>query len=458
MNAFALAWGAILPLRWYMAVLLGQAARGLPLSDSARPFAALAALAMLYTLLRIPAPARDCRKHIPRGASAGTGGGACCTARHRRGFLRAEWRRVLGTRGAFILLVMAPLVYGLYLPAALPQPDSAQDPDRGRRQRPERAQPQDRANAGRERRGQGGGARRYARRGACGARPRRGLRRGRHPARDGARRAQGHGRCTFRSTPMPPTCSSSERRAAASRLRSIRSRPSSPRAARAPTAASSRRRSLLEPGRHPAAADLQPGRRLCKLHRAGGLRADPAADAADRRRGADGLARWRRASGGAFASVLGRGIAHLTIFLPRARALSSSCCRGSTASPRSAAPAVVRARLGFRSGNELHGPGSRRLVQASGDADAHLPRHQPAAVLPDRLCLAARSDPQAGRRPRATYSLRIWRSTASCASISWARACGRWRATGAGCGPMAIVYFALAVISAFLVKRRRVHG
>src|SRR5215475_12009103 len=51
MNAFAQAWGAILPLRWYMAVLLGQAARGLPLHESARPFAALAGLAGLYTLL-----------------------------------------------------------------------------------------------------------------------------------------------------------------------------------------------------------------------------------------------------------------------------------------------------------------------------------------------------------------------------------------------------------------------
>src|SRR5262249_53915942 len=34
MNMFSSAWGAILPVRWYMAVLLGQAARGLPLSDS----------------------------------------------------------------------------------------------------------------------------------------------------------------------------------------------------------------------------------------------------------------------------------------------------------------------------------------------------------------------------------------------------------------------------------------
>jgi ABC-2 type transport system permease protein len=51
MDGFAQVWGAILPVRWYMAVLLGQAGRGLPLFESARPFAALAALAVLYTLL-----------------------------------------------------------------------------------------------------------------------------------------------------------------------------------------------------------------------------------------------------------------------------------------------------------------------------------------------------------------------------------------------------------------------
>ena len=44
-----------------------------------------------------------------------------------------------------------------------------------------------------------------------------------------------------------------------------------------------------EPGGHPVAADLQSGRRLCELYRPGGLRADPAADALDRRRGAE---RW----------------------------------------------------------------------------------------------------------------------------------------------------------------------
>src|SRR5215472_6689822 len=53
MNAFAQVWSAILPVRWYMAVLLGQAARGLPLAESARPFAALATLAVLYSLLAL---------------------------------------------------------------------------------------------------------------------------------------------------------------------------------------------------------------------------------------------------------------------------------------------------------------------------------------------------------------------------------------------------------------------
>src|SRR6202042_2775489 len=53
MNAFAQAWGAILPVRWYMAVLLGQAARGLPVQESARPFAVLAGLAVLYSVLAV---------------------------------------------------------------------------------------------------------------------------------------------------------------------------------------------------------------------------------------------------------------------------------------------------------------------------------------------------------------------------------------------------------------------
>ncbi|MBK1868882.1 ABC transporter permease [Taklimakanibacter albus] len=115
MNAFAEGWSTILPLRWYMAVLLGQAARGLPPHQSAHAFAMLAALAVglsllalfrLGAIIRKPsrekevAPARSITE-APRGL-----GQAFAT----------EWRRVLATRGAFALLVLAPLIYGAYYP------------------------------------------------------------------------------------------------------------------------------------------------------------------------------------------------------------------------------------------------------------------------------------------------------------------------------------------------------
>ena len=115
MNAFAYAWGAALPLRWYMAVLLGQAARGLPLYESARPFAALATLAALYSLLaflRLRSLARS-----PAASSlAPEPAPAAGTPRGIGGAFVAEWRRVLAMRGAFILLVLGPIVYGFYYP------------------------------------------------------------------------------------------------------------------------------------------------------------------------------------------------------------------------------------------------------------------------------------------------------------------------------------------------------
>jgi ABC-2 type transport system permease protein len=115
MNGFAQVWGAILPVRWYMAVLLGQAARGLPLSESARPFAALAALAVVYTLLaflRLRAVAGSMTQSAPVPAPPPAG----AAPRGIGGAFVAEWRRVLALRGAFILLVIAPLVYGVYYP------------------------------------------------------------------------------------------------------------------------------------------------------------------------------------------------------------------------------------------------------------------------------------------------------------------------------------------------------
>ncbi len=116
MNAFAQVWSAILPLRWYMAVLLGQAARGLPVSDSAVPFAALAGLTVLFAslaLLRMTGLKRKGWFETARPAEQPETGGAPLGI---GGAFKSEWRRVLGARSAFSLLFLAPLIYGIYYP------------------------------------------------------------------------------------------------------------------------------------------------------------------------------------------------------------------------------------------------------------------------------------------------------------------------------------------------------
>jgi ABC-2 type transport system permease protein len=116
MNTFAQVWSAILPLRWYMAVLLGQAARGLPVSDSAVPFAALAGLTVLFAglaLLRTASLKRRGWFETARPAEQPETGD---TPRGVGGAFKAEWRRVLGIRSAFSLLFLAPLIYGVYYP------------------------------------------------------------------------------------------------------------------------------------------------------------------------------------------------------------------------------------------------------------------------------------------------------------------------------------------------------
>jgi ABC-2 type transport system permease protein len=115
MNAFSLAWGAVLPLRWYMAVLLGQAARGLPLQDSAGPFAALAGLAVLFVLLailRLRAVAPRIGQEAPQPDPAPP----AAAPRSVGAAFAAEWGRVLGMRGPFAILVLAPLIYGVFYP------------------------------------------------------------------------------------------------------------------------------------------------------------------------------------------------------------------------------------------------------------------------------------------------------------------------------------------------------
>src|SRR5712664_1044878 len=116
MNAFAQVWSAILPLRWYMTVLLGQAARGLPVSESAAPFAALAGLALLFAGLALLRMASLKRKGWFETAPPAEQPEIDRTPRGIGGAFKAEWRRVLGMRSAFSVLFLAPLVYGIYYP------------------------------------------------------------------------------------------------------------------------------------------------------------------------------------------------------------------------------------------------------------------------------------------------------------------------------------------------------
>jgi ABC-2 type transport system permease protein len=116
MNAFAQIWSSILPLRWYMSVLLGQAARGLPVSESAVSFAALAGLAVLYAGLALLRMASLTRQGRFETAPAAEQPETDRTERGVGGAFKAEWRRVLGTRSAFSVLFLAPLIYGIYYP------------------------------------------------------------------------------------------------------------------------------------------------------------------------------------------------------------------------------------------------------------------------------------------------------------------------------------------------------
>lgn len=115
MSPFAQGWGALLPLRWYIEILFDQAARGVPVGDSARPFAFLAGLSLAYfglswlrlcAIARAPAPSR-----APLAAERPT----------RRGLVGAfagEYRRILSDSGVFSLIVLGPILYG----ALYPQP------------------------------------------------------------------------------------------------------------------------------------------------------------------------------------------------------------------------------------------------------------------------------------------------------------------------------------------------
>jgi len=260
---------------------------------------------------------------------------------------------------------------------------------------------------------------------------------------------------TFRSTLMPPTFSSSGPLRMASRRRLLRSHPSSRRAARAPMAVWSGDARRREPDRHPAAADLQPGRRLCELYRAGDLAADPAADAPDRRRGVE---RPGRGAGGrsAFANVLGRGVAHLTLYLtplalylvvlPRVYGFSALATRCSCSrSPR----------CSFS--QRASWPGGRGWFKRPETATLIFL----GTSLP-QLFLTGFSWPREGIPKPVLAVGTIFPSDFAIDGLVRINQLGAslwevardWR----GLWILALVYFALAVMSAALVRRRHAHG
>ena len=80
------------------------------------PFAALAGFALLFAVLALWRTASLTRSGwfaTPRPAEQADNTPA---PRGVGGAFAAEWRRVLGTRGAFALLFLSPLIYGIYYP------------------------------------------------------------------------------------------------------------------------------------------------------------------------------------------------------------------------------------------------------------------------------------------------------------------------------------------------------
>jgi ABC-2 type transport system permease protein len=112
MGAFAQGWGALLPLRWYLQVLVDQAARGSPVHASGLPFAVLSGMALVLfglawlRLRSLPSGRPEEEEQLP-------------TDGQRPGLARVftgEWRRVLADRGVFSMMIIAPVFYGVFYP------------------------------------------------------------------------------------------------------------------------------------------------------------------------------------------------------------------------------------------------------------------------------------------------------------------------------------------------------
>ncbi len=116
MGWFARTWGALLPLRWYVQILIDQAARGVPVVNSSTPFIALGGLATGFfglACLRL--------RTVAKSAAIAPEAAPEAEVRARLGVVQAfaaAYLRVLGDRGVFGLIVMGPILYG----ALYPQP------------------------------------------------------------------------------------------------------------------------------------------------------------------------------------------------------------------------------------------------------------------------------------------------------------------------------------------------
>ena len=112
MGGFAQAWGALLPLRWYLQILVDQAARGSPTHASGLPFAVLTGMVLVlfglaWLRLRLLPTGRP-EEEEPLPTDPPHPGLA-------RSFL-GEWRRVLADRGVFSMFILAPVLYGVFYP------------------------------------------------------------------------------------------------------------------------------------------------------------------------------------------------------------------------------------------------------------------------------------------------------------------------------------------------------
>jgi ABC-2 type transport system permease protein len=113
MNGFARVWGDALPLRWYVQILFDQAARGVPAFDSVKPFMALAALALGYFLLSFLRLTSIARAPDLQPVAAVP---APVPAPGIVGAFTAEYKRVLSDSAVFGLIVLAPILYGVFYP------------------------------------------------------------------------------------------------------------------------------------------------------------------------------------------------------------------------------------------------------------------------------------------------------------------------------------------------------